>query len=350
MMETRIRDGLTMSTIEGNEYHEECGELPTKASRNRCPARRIAFENLERQRPVFLDEDGEHQEYLEGLDAEYEDSVHTWFRKIGRIALLRAEQENELAHHAMAGCQDCKKLLIESNLRLVVSVAKRYVGRGLSIQDLIQEGNMGLIRAVEKFDPARGFRFSTYATWWIRQAISRAICDHGRTIRVPVHTLEAVNRMMKVAGQMQQQLGREATMQELANRLNISIDRIQDFQKALNYTISMDAPVGESEDLALGEFFQSPDSNLAFDSTFKSLLRSQIESILDTLTEREKEVVMLRFGLIDGLPKTLEEVARHFDVTRERIRQIETKSLKKLKHPARVRPLKQMLEDEAYCA
>jgi RNA polymerase primary sigma factor len=339
-----------MSTIEGNIYHEEYEATPTKASVRRCPARRIAFENLERQKPIFLDEDGEQQGYLDGLDCEYEDSVHTWFRKIGRIALLKADQENELASHAMRGCEDCKKLLIESNLRLVVSVAKRYVGRGLSIQDLIQEGNMGLIRAVDKFDPSRGFRFSTYATWWIRQSISRAICDHGRTIRVPVHTLEAVNRMMKVAGQMQQQLGREATMQELASRLNISEDRIQDFQKAMNYTVSMDAPVGDSDDLALGEFFKSPDSDLALDNTFKSMLRGQIESILNTLTEREKEVVMLRFGLVDGLPKTLEEVAKHFDVTRERIRQIETKSLKKLKHPARVQPLKQMLDDEAYCA
>jgi RNA polymerase primary sigma factor len=339
-----------MPFVDGDINFEEHRQALETASSTRCPARRIAFENLERQRPVFLGDEGEPQEYLEELEPGYEDSVHTWFRRIGRIALLKADQEYELSGHAMRGCEDCKKLLIESNLRLVVSIAKRYMGRGLSIQDLIQEGNMGLIRAVEKFDHSKGFRFSTYATWWIRQAISRAICDHGRTIRVPVHTLEAVNRMMKVAGQMQQQLGREATMNELSSRLNISLERIQDFQKAMNHTVSMDAPVGESEDLSLGEFFHSPDSDLALDVTFKSVLRSQIESILDTLTDREKEVVMLRFGLVDGLPKTLEEVAKHFDVTRERIRQIENKSLKKLKHPARVRPLKQLLDDEAYCA
>lgn len=315
----------------------------------RCPARRIAIENLERQKPVIFDEEGEPQDFLEEFEEGYEDSVHMWFRKIGRIALLRPEQEFELSNHAAQGCEDCKKLLIESNLRLVVSIAKRYVGRGLSIQDLIQEGNMGLIRAVEKYDPGRGFRFSTYATWWIRQGISRAICDHGRTIRVPVHTLEAVNRMMKVAGQMQQQLGREATLGELSNKLNISVDRLQDFNRATQGTISLDSPVGDADDMALGEFIQN-NQETPMDAAFRTVLRGQIESILDTLTEREKEVVMLRFGLVDGLPRTLEEVARHFCVTRERIRQIEQKSLKKLKHPSRIKPLKELLDDSANCA
>lgn len=315
----------------------------------RCPARRIAIENLERQRPIFFDEEGEPQEFLDDEEEGYEDSVHMWFRKIGRIALLKPDQEFELSEHASLGCEDCKKLLIESNLRLVVSIAKRYVGRGLSIQDLIQEGNMGLIRAVEKYDPSRGFRFSTYATWWIRQGISRAICDHGRTIRVPVHTLEAVNRMMKVAGQMQQQLGREATLGELSNKLNISVDRLQDFNRATQGTVSLDSPVGDTDDMALGEFIQN-NQETPMDAAFRTVLRGQIESILDTLTEREKEVVMLRFGLVDGLPRTLEEVARHFNVTRERIRQIEQKSLKKLKHPSRIKPLKELLDDSANCA
>ena len=315
----------------------------------RCPARRIAIENLERQKPVFVDEEGEQQEFVEELEDGYEDSVHMWFRKIGRIALLRAEQEFELSNHACRGCEDCKKLLIESNLRLVVSIAKRYVGRGLSIQDLIQEGNMGLIRAVEKYDPSRGFRFSTYATWWIRQGISRSICDHGRTIRVPVHTLEAVNRMMKVAGQMQQQLGRDATLGELSTRMNISIDRLQDFNRATQGTVSLDSPVGDTDDMALSEFVQN-DQETPMDAAFRTVLRGQIESILDTLTEREKEVIMLRFGLVDGLPRTLEEVARHFCVTRERIRQIEQKSLKKLKHPSRIKPLKELLDDTENCA
>lgn len=329
----------------------EAGQEPSVIGLNflRCPARRIAIDNLERQKPIILDEDGEQQDFTEEDEDGFEDSIHQWFRKIGRIALLRPEQEHELAQHAVNGCEDCKKLLIEANLRLVVSVAKRYVGRGLSLQDLIQEGNMGLIRAVEKFDPTRGFRFSTYATWWIRQGISRAICDHGRTIRVPVHTIEAVNRMMKVAGQMQQQLGREATLCELSDRLNISVERLQDFNRATQSTISLDAPVGESDEVALGEFIQH-DQETPMDAAFRTVLRGQIESILDTLTEREKEVMMLRYGLTDGLPHTLEEVARHFCVTRERIRQIEQKSLKKLKHPSRIRPLRDLLDDSASCA
>jgi RNA polymerase primary sigma factor len=338
-----------MEMIEGNFGVESQGQ-ERRSKSSRCPARRIAFENLERQKPVFVDGDPGHDEYLEELEPGYEDSVHTWFRKIGRIALLKPDQELELAEHCIAGCEDCKRLLIESNLRLVVSIAKRYVGRGLSLQDLIQEGNMGLIRAVEKYDPERGFRFSTYATWWIRQAISRAICDHGRTIRVPVHTLEAVNRMMKVAGNLQQQLGREATMNELSSKLNISVDRLMDFHRATHATVSLDSPVGDSEDMSLGEFIANRADETAIDTAFRSVVRNEIESILDTLTEREKDVVMLRFGLVDGLPRTLEEVARHFNVTRERIRQIEQKSLKKLKHPSRIRPLRELLDDSANCA
>ncbi|MDH4388699.1 MAG: sigma-70 family RNA polymerase sigma factor [Fimbriimonas sp.] len=316
----------------------------------RCPARRIALANLERQKPVVLDEEGEAIPLFGEQQDDFEDSVHMWFRRIGRIALLRGDQELELAQHAAYGCTDCKQLLIESNLRLVVSVAKRFVGRGLSLQDLIQEGNMGLIRAVEKFDSERGFRFSTYATWWIRQAISRAICDHGRTIRVPVHTLEAVNRMMKVAGQLQQELGRDATLGELSNKLNITPERLIDFQRATVNTISLDAPVGDHDDLGLGDFVQSKDEETPMESAFKNIVRDQIESVLDTLTEREKGVIMLRFGLVDGNPRTLEDVARHFNVTRERIRQIEQKSLKKLKHPSRIKPLRELLDDSAHCA
>lgn len=316
----------------------------------RCPARRIALANLERQKPIVIDEDGEATPMFGEVPDEFEDSVHMWFRRIGRIALLKSDQEHELAQHAADGCADCKQLLIESNLRLVVSVAKRFVGRGLSLQDLIQEGNMGLIRAVEKFDAERGFRFSTYATWWIRQAISRAICDHGRTIRVPVHTLEAVNRMMKVAGHLQQELGREATLGELSGKLNISPERLTDFQRATVNTVSLDAPVGDNDDLGLGDFVQNKDDDTPMDIAFKSIVRDQIESVLDTLTEREKGVIMLRFGLVDGNPRTLEDVARHFNVTRERIRQIEQKSLKKLKHPSRIRPLRELLDDSAHCA
>ncbi len=315
----------------------------------RCPARCIAAENLERQRPVFIEVDGETHEHHEEVEHDHEDSIPMWFKKIGRISLLKAEQEHELASHMSMGCDDCKRLLIESNLRLVVNIAKRYVGRGLALQDLIQEGNMGLIRAVEKYDASRGFRFSTYATWWIRQSISRAICDHGRTIRVPVHTLEAVNRMMKVASHMQQELGREATLKEISDKMHISVDRLKDFHQASHGTVSLDSPVGDSDDLALGEFIQSKSAESAMDSAFRSVVRDQIDTILNTLTEREKDVIMLRFGLTDGVPRTLEEVARHFQVTRERVRQIEHKSIKKLKHPSRIKPLRELLDDSAPC-
>jgi len=309
----------------------------------RCPARRIASANSAKARPIVFDDYEEYEEHNE-LDPGLEDSVQSWFRKIGRIALLSSDQAVELASHASLGCDQCKALLIEANLRLVVSIAKRYVGRGLSLQDLIQEGNMGLIRAVEKFDPTRGFRFSTYATWWIRQAISRAICDHGRTIRIPVHTLEAVNRMLKMAGQLQQQLGREATLTELSTTLNISMERLQEFHRATHDTISLDSPVGDSDDLSLMEFIVDKNDDNPVDCAHKSFMRQQLDTILETLSEREREVLCLRYGLKDGQPRTLEEVARHFGVTRERIRQIEQKSLKKLKHPSRIRPLKEMFE------
>lgn len=272
-----------------------------------------------------------------------EDSVKTWLRRIGQIPLLSADQEIELANHCRQGCTECKKVLIEANLRLVVSIAKRFMGRGLSMQDLIQEGNMGLIRAVEKFDPDRGFRFSTYATWWVRQAISRSISDHGRTIRIPVHTLEAVNRMMKAASQLQQRLGREVTSIEVGNCMNISVERVEDFQRAIAEPLSLDSPVGDTDDSALGEFIVDRIMETPADAAERAILRARIESVLDTLADREREVIALRYGLTDGQPHTLEEVARTFQVTRERIRQIEQKALKKLKHPSRATALKEML-------
>jgi RNA polymerase primary sigma factor len=273
-----------------------------------------------------------------------EDSVRMWLKRIGRIPLLTPEQELSLARHAKLGCARCKKVLIESNLRLVVSIAKKFIGRGLSMQDLIQEGNMGLIRAVEKFDANRGFRFSTYATWWIRQAISRAISDHGRTIRVPVHTLEAVNRMMKAANQLQQQLGREATAAELAQALGLPQEKVQDFLRAIAEPLSLETPVGESEDSALAEFIVDRSEETPADAAVRAVVRHRINEILDTLTERERDVILMRFGLMDGQAHTLEEVARCFQVTRERIRQIEQKSLKKLKHPSRMKPLQELLD------
>lgn len=275
-----------------------------------------------------------------GLD----DSVRMWLKRIGRIPLLTAEQELVLARHAKQGCDGCKMMLIEANLRLVVSIAKKFTNRGLSMQDLIQEGNMGLIRAVEKFDAERGFRFSTYATWWIRQAISRAISDHGRTIRVPVHTLEAVNRMMKAANHLQQKLGREPTTLELSQELGIPQERVQDFLRAISDPLSLETPVGESEDSSLSEFIIDRAEETPAEKAVRALIRKRIDVILSTLTDRERDVIVMRFGLLDGQPHTLEEVAREFQVTRERIRQIEQKGLKKLKHPTRARWLQEVLD------
>jgi RNA polymerase primary sigma factor len=285
--------------------------------------------------------------FEEDMDGELglvEDSVRMWLQKIGRIPLLTPEEEIAYARCSRLECDRCKQILVESNLRLVVSIAKRFVGRGLSMQDLIQEGNMGLIRAVEKFDPDRGFRFSTYATWWVRQGISRALSDHGRTIRVPVHTLEAVNRMLKHSGQLQQVLGREATASEIGESLNISAERVEDFQRAITEPLSLDSPVGESDDSSLSEFLVDRRCENPAEMAGRALLRRQIEQLLGTLATREREVIMMRYGLFDGQPHTLEEVARCFRVTRERIRQIEQKSLKKLKHPSRLKPLQEMIE------
>lgn len=273
-----------------------------------------------------------------------EDSVKMWLRKIGRIPLLTAEQEVTLARSAQAGSEQCKQMLIEANLRLVVSIAKKFLGRGLSMQDLIQEGNMGLIRAVEKFDANRGFRFSTYATWWIRQAISRAISDQGRTIRVPVHTLEAVNRLMRASNQLQQRLGREPTSLEIAEQLGISEEKVHDFLRAISDPLSLEMPVGESEDSTLAEFIVDGHGETPADAAVRAVLRRRIDDILCVLSERERDVILMRFGLLDGQPHTLEEVARSFCVTRERIRQIEQKSLKKLKHPSRTRYLQELLD------
>jgi RNA polymerase primary sigma factor len=323
------------------------GEVP-KAYLTPCPARQYSSRNGKVAKPLIKGHEEEEMEMgaPEAPDAEglnIDDSVRMWLKRIGRIPLLSPDQEVALSQHARLGCPECKRALIEANLRLVVSIAKRFVGRGLSMQDLIQEGNMGLIRAAEKFDPDRGFRFSTYATWWVRQAISRAICDHGRTIRVPVHTLEAVNRMIKATSQLQQQLGREATSSEIGVKMNIAVEKIEDYHRAIAEPLSLDTPVGDSDDAALGEFIVDKSIETPADAAVRAMLRHRIDAILATLTERERDVIALRYGLTNGQPHTLEEVARAFHVTRERIRQIEQKALKKLKHPSRATPLKELL-------
>ena len=276
--------------------------------------------------------------------ANLDDSVRMWLKRIGQIPLLNADEEVRLAINAKAGCEESKQVMIESNLRLVVSIAKRFMGRGLAMQDLIQEGNVGLIRAVEKFDPARGYRFSTYATWWIRQAISRAISDQGRTIRVPVHTLEAVNRLVRMSSALQQELGRDATDTEISGALGIGIEKVRDLKRAICDPVSLESPVGESEDSQLSEYLKDGQGEDADVAAGRALMRRRINEILDTLTDREKGVILLRFGLADGRAYTLEEVANAFHVTRERVRQIEQSSLKKLKHPSRSRRLLEMLD------
>jgi len=330
--------GLTQGIAEGEFAKTLIVVCPAKHLNSSSKGNGKAAKSVFKGSPEYEAEIGPE---TEGLNLD--DSVRMWLRKIGRIPLLTPDQEVGLARHSRLGCSDCKQALIEANLRLVVSIAKRFVGRGLSMQDLIQEGNMGLIRAVEKFDPDRGFRFSTYATWWVRQAISRAISDHGRTIRVPVHTLEAVNRMMKTTNQLQQELGREVSAAEVGRHLNITAEKVEDYQRAIAEPLSLDTPVGESEDAALGEFVVDRTGETPMDAAARMMMRSKIEDILHTLADREREVIALRYGLTDGQPHTLEEVARCFQVTRERIRQIEQKALKKLKHPSRATPLRELM-------
>ncbi|KAA0240628.1 MAG: sigma-70 family RNA polymerase sigma factor [Armatimonadetes bacterium] len=304
----------------------------------------LDFTDLDEDEFDPLDEANEIPENTELDSALLEDSVRMWLRKIGKRPLLTPEQEIELAKLAQLGCEKCKWAMIEANLRLVVSIAKRFMGRGLSMQDLIQEGNMGLIRAVEKFDYRKGYRFSTYATWWIRQAISRSLSDNSRTIRVPVHTLEAVNRLTKAATRLQQKLRREPTESELAEDLGISPEKVREFFRAIAEPISLETPIGEHDDAILGELIEDRGTSNASDSAIRAVVRLRIEDVLKTLSAREREVILLRFGLTDGRPYTLEEVAQCFRVTRERIRQIEQKSLKKLKHPSRSRRLLEVLE------
>lgn len=281
---------------------------------------------------------------LELREGPVEDAIQAWLKRIGRTRLLTIEQESRLATCAQSGCEDCRQAMVEANLRLVVSIAKRYLGRGLSLQDLIQEGNMGLIRAVEKFDASRGFRFSTYATWWVRQGISRAIHDGGRTIRVPIHTTESYMRVSKTANRLQNELGREATELEIARALNISVDKVQALFRVMLEPVSLDMPVGDNEESNLAEFVVDHYEESATDSTARAMLRKRIYDILDTLSPREREVISMRYGLLDGTFYTLDELSERFQVTRERIRQIEQKSIRKLKHPSRARLLLEVWE------
>ena len=273
-----------------------------------------------------------------------EDPVRMYLKEIGKVPLLSAEEEIELAKKMETGDQEAKKRLAEANLRLVVSIAKRYVGRGMLFLDLIQEGNLGLIKAVEKFDYRKGYKFSTYATWWIRQAITRAIADQARTIRIPVHMVETINKLIRVSRQLLQELGREPTPEEIAAEMNLPVDRVREILKISQEPVSLETPIGEEEDSHLGDFIQDDNVPVPADAAAFTLLKEQLVEVLGTLTEREQKVLRLRFGLDDGRARTLEEVGKEFNVTRERIRQIEAKALRKLRHPSRSRKLKDYLD------
>ena len=297
---------------------------------------------------ILLDEEEEVE--VEKIDlsvpdgVSIEDPVRMYLKEIGKVPLLSAEEEIELAKRMELGDQEAKKRLAEANLRLVVSIAKRYVGRGMLFLDLIQEGNLGLIKAVEKFDYRKGYKFSTYATWWIRQAITRAIADQARTIRIPVHLVETINKLIRVSRQLLQELGREPTPEEIAKEMDMPVERVREILKISQEPVSLETPIGEEEDSHLGDFIQDDNVPVPADAAAFTLLKEQLEEVLGTLTEREQKVLTLRFGLEDGRARTLEEVGKEFNVTRERIRQIEAKALRKLRHPSRSRKLKDYLE------
>ena len=307
--------------------------------------------------PEFFmkDEDLEEEETEDDLEQltipegiAIDDPVRMYLKEIGKIPLLTVEMEQELARKIIEGTEaeanESKKRLAEANLRLVVSIAKRYVGRGMQFLDLIQEGNLGLLKAVDKFDYTKGFKFSTYATWWIRQSITRSIADQARTIRIPVHMVETINRLVRTQRQMLQELGREPTPEELAERLDTPVSRVRDIMQISQEPVSFETPIGEEEDSHLGDFIQDDSSQVPVDAAAERLLHEQLMNVINQLSDREQKVLKLRFGLVDGKPRTLEEVGKEFNVTRERIRQIEAKALRKLRHPSRSKQLKDYLE------
>ncbi|MDQ0192620.1 RNA polymerase sigma factor RpoD [Paenibacillus wynnii] len=307
-------------------------------------------EEVSTLRPSEDNENNENEEFSFDDDLslppgiKINDPVRMYLKEIGRVPLLSADDEVELAMRIKNGDEEAKRRLAEANLRLVVSIAKRYVGRGMLFLDLIQEGNMGLIKAVEKFDHNKGFKFSTYATWWIRQAITRAIADQARTIRIPVHMVETINKLIRVSRQLLQELGREPSPEEIAAEMELTVEKVREIMKIAQEPVSLETPIGEEDDSHLGDFIEDQEALAPADAAAYELLKEQLEDVLDTLTEREENVLRLRFGLDDGRTRTLEEVGKVFGVTRERIRQIEAKALRKLRHPSRSKRLKDFLE------
>lgn len=301
------------------------------------------IEELEREVSKF-DNSANMERILEQEGVTIDDPVRQYLKEIGRIPLLDGESEKDLAERMLSGDEEAKNTLVESNLRLVVSIAKKYLGRGMYFLDLIQEGNLGLMKAVEKFDHTKGYKFSTYATWWIRQAITRSIADQARTIRIPVHMVETIHKVTKYSRQMLQELGREPTAEEIGEKIGLSADRVREILKISQDPVSLETPIGEEEDSHLGDFIPDDDTPAPADAAASTILREVIERELHTLTPREEHVIKLRFGLYDGRNRTLEEVGKEFDITRERIRQIEAKALRKLRHPSRARHLRGFLD------
>ena len=300
--------------------------------------------DLEDEKEDAEDEEIKLEDFSELKGFNIDDPVKMYLKEIGKIPLLSADEERILAENMEAGDIEAKKKLAETNLRLVVSIAKRYVGRGMQFLDLIQEGNMGLMKAVEKFDFRRGFKFSTYATWWIRQAITRSIADQARTIRIPVHMVETINKLVRIERQLVQELGREPTNEEISEHMGIEVDKVNEIRKIAQEPVSLETPIGEEDDSHLGDFIEDETAIAPDEAANFSMLKEQLNQVLSTLSDREKKVLELRFGLNDGTPRTLEEVGKEFEVTRERIRQIEAKALRKLKHPSRSQKLKDFLE------
>ena len=327
---------------------EQFDKILETLEQNNVDVLRITEEDDVDDEEIILTEEDEvdmeniHLSVPDGVSIE--DPVRMYLKEIGKVPLLSAEEEIELAQKMELGDQDAKKRLAEANLRLVVSIAKRYVGRGMLFLDLIQEGNLGLIKAVEKFDYRKGYKFSTYATWWIRQAITRAIADQARTIRIPVHMVETINKLIRVSRQLLQELGREPTPEEIAEEMSLPVERVREILKISQEPVSLETPIGEEEDSHLGDFIQDDNVPVPADAAAFTLLKEQLVEVLGTLTDREQKVLRLRFGLDDGRARTLEEVGKEFNVTRERIRQIEAKALRKLRHPSRSRKLKDYLD------
>ncbi|WAM34366.1 RNA polymerase sigma factor RpoD [Caldicellulosiruptor morganii] len=349
LIREKVRELISLGQSKGFLTYSEIQEILDKVELDASQVENI-YDTLESMGIDVVDDRISEEELLkddlenlpEGIAID--DPVRMYLKEIGKIPLLTPEEEIELAKRIEQGDEEAKKRLAEANLRLVVSIAKRYVGRGMLFLDLIQEGNLGLLKAVEKFDYRKGYKFSTYATWWIRQAITRAIADQARTIRIPVHMVETINKLVRVSRQLLQEKGREPTPEEIAKEMNMPVEKVREIMKIAQEPVSLETPIGEEEDSHLGDFIPDDDALAPSEAAAHSMLKEQLMEVLDSLNEREKKVLKLRFGLEDGRARTLEEVGREFNVTRERIRQIEAKALRKLRHPSRSKKLKDFLE------